>query len=583
MVASNQLLPDIYVPTFEMKVEGDTLKPEIAKTILEITITEYLSGSSSFSFRLNDPKLEFIQKKDGLFNEGKKVEISIGYVGSKSNNAPKTRKMIVGKITALTADFPNSGPATLEVQGYDLSYCLTHGTYYRKYDPPTSDSEIVKDIASKKIGLRTTDTSIDSTPQRTEPRVQDNITNQTFLDKLAQANGYFHWVEDDTLYFKRNPPEPKQPKQPKQISLEWGKTLISFSPRLSTAGQVHEIQVLGRDQNQQQGVSGSAKRTAKADAILSSTGKQAIDLNSNDPSKRVIADASVSSEQEAKTRAESLQNQQEQRLITSYGNTVGDPNLQVGTVLKLSGLGRFNGEYTATQVTHTIGEQGYQTSFHGNGQFYGDDFEAADGDRHRRFGVVIGIVKDNKLNNKDSDKQGRVQVEFPGWSKDEIGHWARIATLMAGDQRGTFFLPEVGDEVLVAFEQGDVTRPYIIGTLWNGKDMPPDDNANGKNNLRFIKSRSGHLIRLDDTKDSEKIEIIDKTGKNQLIFDTANNTITIKSDKDISLEASQGTIKLSAKNIEITSSAETKIQAKGLTLDGSPNDTTIKGKTIYLN
>jgi len=202
------------------------------------------------------------------------------------------------------------------------------------------------------------------------------------------------------------------------------------------------------------------------------------------------------------------------------------------------------------------------------------------GQRGRIGGVVIGIVTDNA----DPEGLGRVRVRFPGLSDDDIGHWARIATLMAGTGRGTFFLPEVDDEVLVAFENGDITRPYVLGALWNGEDAPPDTNADGSNNLRFIRSRSGHIIRLDDTDGSEKIEVIDKSEGNTITIDTANNTITISSSKDINIEASQGTIKISGQNIEISSTSATKVEAQGgLTLDGSPGNTDIKGTMINLN
>lgn len=199
--------------------------------------------------------------------------------------------------------------------------------------------------------------------------------------------------------------------------------------------------------------------------------------------------------------------------------------------------------------------------------------------RGRISSVMIGIVTDNQ------DPQGlaRVRVRFPGLSDDEIGHWARVATLMAGADRGTFFLPEVDDEVLVAFEQGDITRPFVIGALWNGQDTPPDTNSDGQNNLRFIKSRSGHLIQLDDTDGSEKIEIIDKSGNNSFTIDTESNTITITSSQDINIEAPQGSIKLSAQNIEVSSSANIKIQADaGLDLESSGN-TNIKGSMVNLN
>ncbi|HEY9664289.1 MAG TPA: phage baseplate assembly protein V, partial [Allocoleopsis sp.] len=148
-------------------------------------------------------------------------------------------------------------------------------------------------------------------------------------------------------------------------------------------------------------------------------------------------------------------------------------------------------------------------------------------------GVFIGIV----TNNKDPEGLGRVKVKFPAREGEGESYWARIATLMAGQARGTFFLPEVNDEVLVAFEQSNINHPYILGCLWNGEDKPPDKNEDGKNNIRTIRSRSGHQITfnddadgkkekleiqtkgghrivLDDASGSEKIEIKDKTGKN---------------------------------------------------------------------
>ncbi len=186
-------------------------------------------------------------------------------------------------------------------------------------------------------------------------------------------------------------------------------------------------------------------------------------------------------------------------------------------------------------------------------------------------GVVIGVVS----NNKDDDGLNRVKVTFPWLSEDEESHWARVVCFMAGDQRGALFLPEVGDEVLVAFEHGDINRPYVIGALWNGKDKPPLTNDDGKNNVRLIQSRSGHKVILDDTDGSEKIEIKDKTEKNSIVWDTASNTITISTDKDISLKAPQGKISLDAQEVAITSSANTTIEASGTM--------TVKGATVNLN
>ncbi|RDE52141.1 MAG: phage tail protein [Candidatus Accumulibacter meliphilus] len=200
-------------------------------------------------------------------------------------------------------------------------------------------------------------------------------------------------------------------------------------------------------------------------------------------------------------------------------------------------------------------------------------------DTARISGVVVGVV----TNNQDPEGLARVKVRFPWLSAEDESAWARMATPMAGNDRGLYFLPEVDDEVLVAFEHGDLRFPYVLGALWNGKDKSPADNADGKNALRVIRSRSGHLIRLNDEDGEEKIEIIDKSEKNSIVFDTANNTITISSDKDISLSAPQGTIRLDARKVEIKSSTDAQFEA-GAGLDVKAGATlNIKGATVNIN
>ncbi len=197
----------------------------------------------------------------------------------------------------------------------------------------------------------------------------------------------------------------------------------------------------------------------------------------------------------------------------------------------------------------------------------------------RITGVVVGVV----TNNQDPDGLGRVKVKFPWLSDTDESYWARIVSPMAGNGRGLYCLPEVDDEVLVVFEHGDVRFPYVLGALWNGKDKPPADNSDGKNNVRLLKSRSGHVIRLSDEDGKEKIEIIDKSEKNSIVFDTAKNTITITADKDIILSAPQGTIKLDGQKIEAKSSADAKVEA-GAGMDVKASATlNIKGATVNIN
>jgi uncharacterized protein involved in type VI secretion and phage assembly len=174
------------------------------------------------------------------------------------------------------------------------------------------------------------------------------------------------------------------------------------------------------------------------------------------------------------------------------------------------------------------------------------------------LGVVVGIV----TNNNDPDKLGRVKVRFPWLNNTDESDWARVLAPMAGKGRGTYFLPEVDDEVLLVFDRGDLRVPYVIGSLWNGKDTAPAGNEDGKNNVRMIKSRSGHTIKLNDEKGKETIEIVDASGENSVVIDTAANTLTIKAKEKLVLIAGKS-IELQANTIVTQSDADTSIKAKG--------------------
>jgi uncharacterized protein involved in type VI secretion and phage assembly len=176
----------------------------------------------------------------------------------------------------------------------------------------------------------------------------------------------------------------------------------------------------------------------------------------------------------------------------------------------------------------------------------------------RGNGIVIGVVIDLD----DPENIGRIKVKYPHL-EDQISNWARLVTFMAGPERGAFFRPEVNEEVLVAFELGDARRPYILGGVWNKVDPPPPDGGQPtQNNWRFIKSRSGHTIKLDDTQGSEKIEIVDKDGTRSVIVDSAGQKIQIISESDdIEVSAKSGSVKIEALNIEVKASNNMKLEA----------------------
>lgn len=199
------------------------------------------------------------------------------------------------------------------------------------------------------------------------------------------------------------------------------------------------------------------------------------------------------------------------------------------------------------------------------------------------YGVLVGVV----TNNKDPDQLGRVKLKLPIRECQNETGWVRVATLMAGNNMGSFFLPEVGDEVLVAFSEADVRQPYVIGTLWNSKEKPPEKNEDGKNNIRKFKSRSGHELTFGDEASKEKIEIksqkgqtilLDdsgsgkiqiKSGNNQITIDGASNEISLKSDMKIKISAGSCTVEIdgTANNVKIESALQLKIKAQMLDIE----------------
>jgi len=185
------------------------------------------------------------------------------------------------------------------------------------------------------------------------------------------------------------------------------------------------------------------------------------------------------------------------------------------------------------------------------------------------YGVYPALVTDIK----DPDGQGRVKIVLPGLSGQSLnedpkrgGYWARLATLMAGNDRGSWFIPDVDDEVLVAFEGGDPSHPYVIGALWNGQDRPPESmDGQGKNNHKILRSRNGVKITFDDTNGMESLKLetpagqiitlkdgsssvkIEDSNGNSIKFDSNGITMTM-SDK-LTISASQ--VEISAGRVRI--------------------------------
>ena len=236
------------------------------------------------------------------------------------------------------------------------------------------------------------------------------------------------------------------------------------------------------------------------------------------------------------------------------------------------------------------------------------NFEERNEYNSRFYGVTVGEV----TNNQDPDKIGRVKVMIHDKFDEFETDWARIASLYSGNERGFFILPEVGDEVLVTFRNGDMREPYVIGTLWNKKEMPPEDNSDGKNNIKVLHSRKGHQITIDDNdeggfieiktengtsilldnKDKGIIKIADKAKKASAEFNGNSGEIILKGDSKVTISAKSSKIVIDGQKnaIQITSSAKIEVKSAQIgitasaTLDlKSDGIINIKGSLVKIN
>lgn len=571
---------------FFIKVDGNDVPSEVMDDLIEVTVDSSLHLPDAVTIHLHDERLRWID--EGPFELGKEIEVS-----AQPEGGGTSRVLFRGEITSLEPDFGEGTQATLLVRAYDRSHRLHRGTHSEAYLDVT-DSDLATRIANE-AGLRA---QVDPTSEVHAYVLQRNQTHMEFLSERARRIGYELFVEDRTLHFRR------PPRGSAALQLEWGNQLRSFRPRLSLVEQVDEVVVKGWDPKTRQAITGHAQRGQAAPQIGQHQSGQEIASSAFSSARRVVVDVAVCSQAEADTVAQAILDEITGGYIEADGVCYGEPQLRAGRAVELQALGRrLSGTYTVTEATHIYRKDGgYVTRFSIHGRRPATLAALLEGDRRNglgAYGPAIGIV----TSNNDPKGWGRVKVRFP-WLPDSVeSAWARVASIGAGPERGIYWLPEINDEVLVLFEQGDVNRPYVIGGLWNGQDKPPLPNsdalANGEVHRRILKTRAGHRLILTDGSDAgivvetagghrltladEKKKVtLETSGGVILSMDDASSAIsiessgnlTIKSGANLSLEAT-GNLELKGQMFSLQANATGEVNGGGML--------TVKGNMVMIN
>lgn len=525
----------------------------------EVVVETAFNLPAMATIRLHDPELKLVD--DATFDIGKPIEIEMTPPGAFGTDKGTVFK---GEIVALEPDFSAHGTHMFVLRAYDKAHRLFLVQRTQTYEN-MKDEAIVQKIAGE-LGLAS---STDTTAKPYKYVLQYNQTDMEFLSERARRIGYLLYVQDSTLYFKK----PKTTGTIQELTL--GSELRSFRPRISAAQQPKEFVTRGWDPIKKTLIQG---KVATNDISWVSNGEgsgggklaeRAFRLKGThfDVESRVIDDSN------AATLAAADANMRESDFIEGDGVTYLAPTIQAGVMLNLKGLGkRFSGKYFVTSATHYFNAEGGDTHFTVRGRYpYTITDLIRSEKRSGRGGRRIdGVVPAVVTNLNDPEYLLRVRVKFPWMPPTSNGSeiesaWAKIASPDAGKERGWAFQPEVNDEVLVAFEHGDVDRPYVVGRLWNSKDKPPEQQqslvANGKVERRVIYSRSKHKIVLDDTQGRAQITVEDSKG-NYLLIDTQNDSITVKATRDITLDAGANVTIKARQNITLEAGMGIKGTAK---------------------
>jgi phage protein D len=490
------------------------------------------------------------------FDIGKPLEIKLG-----AREALTTSSLFKGEIVTLELNF-GPGSVELHVRGFDRSHVLLRSRNVKTFQNQTS-SDIVSSIASA-AGFTA---ECDDSGEPHDFMEQDNETDWDFIWRLAERIGFEFVVEDKTAHFRKQSADDP-------VELEWPATLRSFKPRVTAIQQVGQVTLAAHDPKTKQSISvtaGSPNQIAKI-GVDRDTVQQAFDGDSIH-----VATEPVKSQSEGSVLAQALLDKLANGYIAAEGVCDGNPAIKAGAALHVSGLGtKFSGMYRVAAATHVLsGGATYETRFANSPAHTLLGSVGADraGGGAPVFGsqLVLGVV----TNNGDPDNMGRVRVRYPALGPDAEGAWARVATVSAGNARGLLMLPVVGEEVLVGFEHDDTTRPYVLGSLFNGVDVPGDD---------LTQSEDGSFALLSDQKIVATAKDAMNLTTNTSLTVTAQQNISETAQQDYNLETQQGdiTIKADMGNVTIQGQQSVTISCGGSSIQIGPSGVTVSGPMISL-
>lgn len=569
------------LPTFTILSNDTVIKEEYQ--ILSINVKRSANQITEATIIILDgepAKEDFPVSNSADFIPGSKIEIQAGYHREEST-------IFKGIVVKNKVRSYKNKPSILRVFCKDAAVKLSIGRQ-SKYYYQVSDAEVAEEIIES-VGLKP---EVEKTDTIHQELVQYNATCWDFLVSRSEVNNKLVYTDDGTIRIAA-----PNLKQKTALTLLYGGNVLDFEMELESRQQFSAIKSYAWNAANQELLeieanppSGNFPGNLKSSDLSQIIGLEQYNLRHagqlKDTELQSWADAKWFKSQMAKVRG---------RIKIQ-----GISNILPGTMLEMQGAGdRFNGKIFVSGIQHDINPKNWETNLQVGlspnwfSQEHKDiNVSPSHGLLPAVNGLQIGLVTALE---GDPEGEDRIQVRIPMIDPQEEGVWARVATLDAGENRGTVFRPEIGDEVILGFLDDDPRNSIILGSLHSSAKPTPIP-ASDDNHEKGIVTRSEMKILFNDEKNTIKIEtpkgntilLSEEDGgvtiedENGNIIQTSSDGLILESTKDITLKAT-GDIKLEGVNIECKASANFKAEGSAGGEISSSGTTVIKGSIVQIN
>jgi uncharacterized protein involved in type VI secretion and phage assembly len=552
----------VTVPLFKILVNGQEIDPAQANTVLQIKVSDFLRLPDVCTVAVGypgDADTDPFQQLDASpFKVGAPLEVKMG-----STDDNTTQTLFKGEIVTLEPSF-DSGSVAMIVRAYDRSHRMLRARKLRAFN-----KQSIGDIVTSICGDYSISVSeADSSGGLLDYVLQCNESDWDFMWRLLGRIGFEFVLDDQSA--KIGKPGTGSP----EVELVYLEGLHSFRPRITAVQQVSGVSVHGFDHK--------AKQTSVAN---STSPNQVTEVGiPRDDMKKAFGAAqmevvgqSFRSREEATAIAQSQLDQLANAYVSAVGTTEGNPSIKAGAKLKVSGVGsKFSGTYRAARVEHTIESGGaYTTTFYNSVGEHTLVGQTSAGGSAKIDSLMVGIV----TNNNDPDQLGRVKLKLPAVDEME-SFWAPVALPAAGNERGVSMLPVAGEQVIVGFENGDPSYPYVLGSVFNGTDKPGQELAVSDGSFALKSDHKAMIAAKEDITvrtDGGKLIIQVKGGE---VTETVNagqggqGSYTGQFDGEYKVNAKQG--------ITVESNMQVEIKAPMITIE-SQGPLQLKGNPVQID